>query len=242
MEPKTFRTVGSSTALNYATKYLQGSGWVYDENAALLILPVPSFEADGTLKGGGTLQGAIKEDTVIFGGHLPPKTRMTNRCFDLLQDSMYLAQNGAITAHCALRYALDALPITLDQCPVLVLGWGRIGKCLSALLHQLGAQVTIYARKDTDRAIAGALGYRVTGTLSSAKLTDYRVIFNTVPSMLLPEGSLLPQQIKIDLASQPGIGGKDVIRARGLPDKDAPESSGKLIAETVQRLEKELFV
>jgi hypothetical protein len=41
--------------------------------------------------------------------------------------------------------------------------------------------------------------------------------------------------LKIDLASQPGIGGNDVIWARGLPGKNAPESSGKLIAQTVLR-------
>ena len=42
--------------------------------------------------------------------------------------------------------------------------------------------------------------------------------------------------IKIDLASVPGMNGDDVIIARGLPGKEAPESSGKLIADTILRL------
>lgn len=45
--------------------------------------------------------------------------------------------------------------------------------------------------------------------------------------------------MKIDLASKPGIGGTDVLWARGLPGKFAPESAGKLIAQTILRLLKE---
>ena len=41
--------------------------------------------------------------------------------------------------------------------------------------------------------------------------------------------------IKIELASQPGIAGNDVINARGLPNLEAPETSGELIARTVLR-------
>ena len=47
--------------------------------------------------------------------------------------------------------------------------------------------------------------------------------------------------IKIDLASAKGIAGDDVIWARGLPGIHAPESSGRLIAETfVRKLQEEL--
>ena len=46
----------------------------------------------------------------------------------------------------------------LADCKVLVIGWGRIGKCLAALLKGLEADVTVVARKETDRAILHALG------------------------------------------------------------------------------------
>jgi len=42
--------------------------------------------------------------------------------------------------------------------------------------------------------------------------------------------------LKIDLASVKGIQDTHVIWARGLPGKDTPGSSGKLIAKTVIRL------
>ena len=66
----------------------------------------------------------------------------------------------------------------------------------------------------------------------------YRVIFNTVPTMVLP--SCPGNALKIDLASRLGLGSEDVIWARGLPGIHAPEKSGKLIAETIlSRLKEE---
>ena len=43
-------------------------------------------------------------------------------------------------------------------------------------------------------------------------------------------------EVLMDLASSPGIDGENVLWARGLPGKIAPESSGELIAKTVMRL------
>ena len=77
-----------------------------------------------------------------------------------------------------------------------------------------------------------ALGYGAISTEAIAA-APYRVIFNTAPQMVLPHTPA--RALKIDLASQPGIGGEDVIWARGLPGKDAPETSGELIARTVIR-------
>ena len=65
----------------------------------------------------------------------------------------------------------------------------------------------------------------------------YRLLFNTVPD--LPFHWDVSQIIAIDLASVPGMPGDQVIPARGLPGKYAPESSGKLIAETILRYHKE---
>ena len=45
--------------------------------------------------------------------------------------------------------------------------------------------------------------------------------------------------VAVELASTPGMAGDNIISALGLPGKMAPESSGKLIAETFLRLSKE---
>lgn len=233
----TFYTAGSTRALDYACALLQQWGWKYDENAENLILPVPSFTPGGTIQGGGEIRSFLSPETVVFGGNLEHPALIHNRCFDLLKDPYYLAQNARITAHCALSYALKKLPVIFPDCCTLIVGFGRIGKSLADILQKLGADVTVYARKPQDRALAGMLGNRVTDTLDD--LTRFRVIFNTAPAMLIPESKLTKQQVKVDLASVQGIGGSDVIRARGLPGKDAPESSGMLIAQSVIRLAKE---
>ena len=174
----------------------------------------------------------LPEEAEIIGGNLDRPEFSDYRTFDLLKDPFYSAQNAHITACCAIKLTVNKLPVILTGQKALVIGWGRIGKCLAALLRQLGVDVTIAARKETDRAALLSLGYHAIDTKNIDPL-PYRIIYNTVPTMILPQcpGNAL----KIDLASQLGIGGLDVVWARGLPGRDAPESSGLLIARTVLR-------
>ena len=213
------------------------------EGVTHLLLPVPSFDAGGRLKGGGDLQSilaVLPKNITIIGGNLSEAQLKGYKHFDLLKDPFYLADNAAITAYCALRLAMMELPITLRGCNTLIIGWGRISKCLAALLWALEADVTIAARKEEDRAIAHALGYRIEIPAELGRdLNNYRLIYNTAPAPVLSEEQISHCRedcLKIDLASSKGIGGNHVIWARGLPGKDTPESSGKLIAKTAIRL------
>lgn len=246
MKALNFFSAGRTDALEHCIRFLRHRGCsvsaVPNAQVTHLLLPVPSFEADGSLKGGGELQGVLDQlpkDITVFGGNLNTPVLDGYKTADLLADPVYLAENANITAHCALKLAMKLLPITLRGCPVLIIGWGRIGKCLAALLRQIGAHVAVYARKEADRAMLLALGYETADIAPPAyDLMRYRVIFNTAPVMLLPEELLKncsPDCLKIDLASLPGMAGEDVIIARGLPNKDAPESSGILIGQTVLR-------
>jgi dipicolinate synthase subunit A len=159
---------------------------------------------------------------------------------DLLQDAFYLAENAYITAECALDVALPYLDITIRGCPTLIIGWGRIGKCLGQLLKNMGADIAIAARKEADRAMIRALGMKAVDINDLPDQLDrYRLIFNTAPELVLKREQMahcLEDCVKIDLASKPGIEDEDVIIARGLPGIHFPESSGKLIADTLLRL------
>ena len=167
---------------------------------------------------------------------------------DLLRNESYLANNAAITAECALQVAYNRSPDTMQGTPILILGWGRIGKCLAKLLFAIGADVNVAARKEADLAMINALGYNaIAYSQLPSYLPRYHIIFNTVPIMILPE--VLSNQchkdcIKIDLASSAGIGGSNVVTARGLPGKLAPEANGRLIANSVLELcfNKEVFL
>lgn len=234
-----FYSAGYSPALIHAITLLKHSGIPFTEHSDLtathLLLPVPSFSGDGTLIGGGQIEAILPQlskDITIVGGNLEHPALKGYTKIDLLKNAEYLTQNAAITAHCAIRYILNNVPFILQDCPVLVIGWGRIGKCLGNLLKGMGANVTVATRKDADRAMARALGYN---TISTKNLnpTPYKVILNTAPASIMNQAE---NALNIDLASTPGIIGPDVIRALRLPGKDAPASSGQCIAQTVLQL------
>ncbi len=174
---------------------------------------------------------ALPQDITVIGGNLNHPALTGYKTVDLLQDAVYVSENADITARCALRLLMSCLPCTLKNCPVLVIGWGRIGKCLTRLLRENDANVTVCARKEKDRAMLEALGYH---TQEAPDATGFRVVINTAPAVVLsqcPTGIL-----KMELSSVMGMPGEDVLWARGLPAIYAPESSGKLIAETIKRL------
>jgi len=242
-----FYTAGHTDALSYAAAELKQKGFSFskqpDKTVTHLLLPVPSFEPDGKVKGGVSLAPileSLSRNVTIFGGNLGNLVPPGYKTVDLLQDPLYLAENADITAYCAVKLAASKLPVTFRGCHVLVVGWGRIGKCLASLLKDMGAYVTVAVRKEEDRAILSALGYDTENVRTLGySLVRYRVIFNTAPVMVLPAEATqycAPDCLKIDLASAPGMDAPDVIWARGLPNKDAPESSGKLIARSVLRL------
>lgn len=235
--------VGNSAALDCAVNILRQRGFFIatapTPDVTHLLLPIPSLETAGQIKGGIPLLPLLAQlsgEVHILGGNLNGIPEGFS-CTDLLKDPIYVAKNAAITAHCAISLAMQQLPVTLEQLPVLVIGWGRIGKCLARLLQAMGAEVTIAARKESDRAILNALGYKAV-SLPFQGTIPVALAFNTAPATV--EISLPPDCLKIDLASVQGLSGEDVIWARGLPGKDTPLSSGRLIAQTViSILEKE---
>lgn len=224
-------------AIRYAAAYLGDLGFeiqhTADEQTKHLLLPVPSFPSadaffDSSLD---TLPPNIR----ISGGNFNDRLSQF-QTVDFLKDAAYLADNAAITASCAIEIIKNRIS-SLNGCSVLIIGWGRIGKCLSHLLGKADADVTVAARKDTDRAMIHALGYRSISIADAASETlRARVILNTVPEMVLPNINAHPDCVILELASRPGMSGANITDARGLPNKMAPAASGKLIAQTFIRL------
>lgn len=225
-------TAGCGGAAPFAAKHLKRMGIRLVEHptpeVTHLLLDVPCREIPAGLL------DRLPEDLIAVGGNLDRPELEGYRKLDLLKNEEYLAENAAITADCALRVAASRMRTVFSNASVLVIGWGRIGKCLGALLKNIGCYVTVAARKSSDRAILNALGYESADPVSLRRPEQYELIFNTAPSLVLDSAALsrYPDTLKIDLASKPGLEGPDVIWARGLPGLYAPESSGKLIAET----------
>ena len=227
-----FYPAGNTPVLQAAAETLKSRGYSVVsrpcDSVTHVLYPVPTKEFDSSLLPNATM----------IGGNLPEIPG--RKVLDLLKNPYYLADNASITAYCTLGLLMEQLPVVLRGCKILIVGWGRISKCLSALLWALEADITVAARKPEDRAIAHALGYHVLDIQGLGhELNNYRVICSTPPEVVLDEEQLSycrDNCLKIDLASAPGLLGEDVIRARGLPGIRAPESSGQLIAKTVIRL------
>lgn len=225
-----FYTTGASPALTHARNCLQSWGYTVRQSmgpdVTHVFLPVPSFSVDWD-----TLLPQLGTDVTVLGGALPP---LPAKAVDFLQDPYYTAENAAITAHCALKLLLNQLGRTLDGAKILLLGWGRIGKCLAPLLRGLGAEVSVAARKESDRAMLEALGYTAV-PLPVPEADIYDILINTVPAPVMEEADAAPGALLLDLASVKGIAGPSVLWERGLPGRLAPQSAGALIAKTALR-------
>lgn len=232
---------GLSAAHAYARKQLAESGFqtvdAPDGSIEGVLLDVPSFRTPDIDP--EAVWAALPKNAVVIGGNLTDHVPEHFRVIDLLRDDEYTAKNADITARCALRVGAERLNRTYRAMPVLILGWGRIGKCLARLLRDLDADVSVYARKAADRAMLEALGYTAVSEAGLEEaLSQVQLVYNTAPAPVLSREMTAKcrECLMIDLASRLGIQSESVLWARGLPGKLAPESSGALIAETIKRL------
>ena len=237
---------GVTPALSYTRQFLREAGIPVTDSfrwdVKHLLLDVPSFRPGGLDP--DTVLASLPKDIIIWGGNLNHTSLKGYRCIDLLKDEQYLTANAAITADCTLHLITTMAASPWSGSRILVIGWGRIGKCLADKLQELGCCVTVTARSLSDRSLLNQLGFQSMDTeCMSDRLSGFDMIINTVPAPVLKESDLLECSscLKIDLASKKGIAGDDVVWARGLPGKYAPERSGRLIADTVLRIRKEEF-
>lgn len=162
--------------------------------------------------------------------------------------------NAIPTTEGAIELAMEELPVTLHGAQTLVIGYGRLGRLLSARLRSLGAQVSLAARRYDALAWIEAEGCRPLHiAYLEETLPSYDVIFNTVPTQVLgPDrlSLLAPGCLCIDLASRPGgiafeVAAKQGVKAiwaLSLPGKVAPVTAGKAIRDTIYHILQELGV
>lgn len=230
MEPVNLYIPIPTPALTHAARHLQAAGIrLADsaEDADYLLYPSPTPL---------TALGDYCHGATVIGGNLDFLNGCVSR-IDLLKDPFYLADNAAITAEAALGLILSRLTCAVTDAHILILGWGRIGKCLTHQLRHLNAPVSVFARRPEDQAMLRALGYRpiFPGELQEL-LPRFRCVVNTAPAPILTERDaqlLQPDCFRLDLASIRSIPGPGVLHAKGLPGKYKPESSGALIARTI---------
>lgn len=199
------------------------------------------------------LLGRVRAGTPVFGGKVREALRrqaetLHLNLLDYAEEETFQIQNAVITAEGAIQLAMETMIGTLHGSRCLVIGYGRIGKALAGMLHGLGAQVCVSARRPEDRAWIRAAGYEAleTGALHG-KLDGVQMVFNTVPARILTDALLreLPPETPIlDLASLPGgvdfeaarAQNRKVLHALALPGQTAPAAAGEVIADTVLQM------
>ena len=231
--------VPRTEAIRYASRFLSEQNIRITEKCAPdvthVLLPVPSFSRGDEYL--AHLLSGLPDDVILCGGNLSSPLTEGYPCLDFLQDPYYLTDNAAITAECTVKMLRQEFKAEWDGRQVLIIGWGRIGKCLCPMLGKLGANVAVAARKVSDLAMIHALGYESISISEAARETSrFDVILNTVPTLLFPQIELKDGCIALELASKPGMTGSKIYDARGLPGKISPMKSGRLIADTFLRL------
>ncbi|GAV23099.1 dipicolinic acid synthetase subunit A [Carboxydothermus pertinax] len=156
--------------------------------------------------------------------------------------------NSIPSAEGAIQMAMEMVPITIHGSNAFVLGFGRTGQTLARMLAGIGAQVYVVARKPRDLArIYEQRFVPVSFKELDAKISQADIVFNTVPSLVLPADllkKLKKDVVVIDLASNPGgvdfeaakSLGIQAVLAPGLPGKVAPKTAGKLLAKVLPDL------
>ncbi|HCS75762.1 MAG TPA: dipicolinate synthase subunit DpsA [Clostridiales bacterium] len=172
--------------------------------------------------------------------------------YDLLKEESFSIRNAIPTAEGAIQRAMERTDITLHGAKILILGFGRIGRVLSRMLHGIGSQVSIEARKNEDLAWIEESGCKAVSLKElDSVLKDQDIIFNTIPALILDRNKLEKINsncIIIDLASHPG--GVDFEAARefglsasldlGLPGQVASKTAAAIICSVIQEILRDL--
>lgn len=233
-------------------------------DSEIIILPIPvSF--DGEFINTPYMEEKITLDEIlhklnplslVFGGcisdNLSQKlTKLGIKHRDYMVRDELAIKNAIPTAEGAIEIAISETPITIHGSKCLVLGYGKVGKILSKSLCALGAKTYVEARKYADLALIEGHGYHpLTMSEAKSRLSEFDIIFNTVPALILTESELKKirdDSLVIDLASKPG--GVDfetakklgvrVIWALSLPGKVAPVTAGIIIKDTISNMIRE---
>jgi len=225
----------------------------YEENplralhaASAVILPLPAAKVEKVVSLVDVIRAMKRKGGAILGGKFSPYMLdiledENVKYVDYFSDESFTITNAYITAEGAVVLAAEHLDIMLRDARCAILGFGRIGMALGRILTSIGCKASVYARREEVRTLAREMGLCA---MNDPELSDFDVIFNTVPERIISNNTLLelPEgKIFIELASAPGGFDPDiakqcsqtVVDGGGLPGKYAPQSAGLAVAEAI---------
>ena len=168
-------------------------------------------------------------------------------CEDYSLNETFAMKNAVPTAEGAIALAVLNSKKAIFHSKALVIGNGRIGKILSNMLKNLGAFVTVSARRESDLSLIEAFNMKKIKTSKIADVAkEFDFIFNTVDFPVIDTEflkSVKKDALIIELASHPGgiygdksIAKCEIVNGQGLPGKFSPITAAEILSETIINL------
>ncbi len=239
-----FSVIGDDKRMEYvaSTLYSLGCEISKDINNQVIILPPPV-----NLEQVSKLSPYFNNIKVIYGGSISKafKDMIPDEInvVDYLSNDLVAHKNAILTAKGIIKYAHTILN-SLDNLNALVIGYGFCGKAISNELKQYNINISVAVRNNKlkNEIENNGFDYVDIKALHQSKNTEYQIIFNTVPALILDRNvldTLIPSVKIFDIASKPG--GVDFLYCRekgifaqlklGIPGKDYPMEAGEIIAD-----------
>lgn len=276
MNIKRILIIGGDTRIEYLAHALSEEGFAvkqFDESQPLknavsecdaVVLGLPCSRDDKTVDAPKLAEGVLLKDLfhlmgknkLLLAGKMSDSVKAVADVFSVKWVDYFLREeleilNAVPTCEGAVQIAMEELPITVFGANAVVTGFGKVGEALALMLKNLGANVTVCARRSAQRAKARTFNlHAVDFSYLGECMSDADIVFNTVPQCVIQRQQLMGAKnaLIIDLASKPGgidmdaardLGIK-VIWALGLPGKVAPVTAGNIIKETICNIFSEL--
>ncbi|NCA66873.1 MAG: hypothetical protein EOM87_02275 [Clostridia bacterium] len=192
----------------------------------------------------------IESDSVVFARDISADaakllSAKNIKYYDYNADEAFLVKNAELTAEGALSYLITNTEDSLNDIKALVLGYGRVGKAVTASLKRNNVSVCVATSDATEYALAQDVADKVFNLDNyTDELKNFTAIINTIPAKIL-KGEILSLINKecfiLDLASKPGGVdyeyaaqlGLNVLHALGVPGSVAPKAAASYIMESI---------
>ena len=199
--------LGGDLRQEYASKYVQSNGhnscayidFTLDkevvnkiENAQIIVLPLPlsidDIHVNINNRNSSTkiidILSCINQNQLLIAGKISPNVLQTINTYkikviDYNNIEYFQIFNAFLSAEGGIYYTKTKHQKSFYNSSILILGFGRIGKILSYLLHLQGAHITIGVRNEKDIAWAKLCGFK------TIDLTNKITLYNSFAKILI---------------------------------------------------------
>lgn len=236
---------GESERQKSAERLLSGESFEFE---SVKLLPIPSSRDGEHITGTeiflSDFESGLNAGDFVIAYGLPEalKKRIASKgvlCYDAACDEAFLYENAYVTAEGTLGYILTSSKKVPKDMKFGIIGYGRIGSCLTRLLLFLGARVKIFSSKRLTRIELGLCDIESPeielSDFSDKNISGLDFVLNTAPtnlSCLFPKKRVPEGMRVIDLASGdsfPGVSGVEYLPS--LPNRMYPVSAGEIYAK-----------